>query len=118
GARAAADLLSRRALAHDRRVGARTEHDLLLPREWREVSNRSLKEKRATSWGTLVAWDTVCRRASGHRRYNSLRRYRAALRRHEIVEHARAFGLVFTRRGTCARLARQFGLHPSTVLPH
>jgi hypothetical protein len=48
-----------------------------------------MNQKRATlarrgAWRRPAPWETVCRRASGRRRYNSWRQLRAAMRRREV----------------------------------
>jgi hypothetical protein len=65
-------------------------------------------------WSEPTAWDEVCRRAAGRRHYNSVRRFRATMRRGEVARLLRVQGGL-TARGTQATLARQLGVSRSTV---
>jgi hypothetical protein len=61
-----------------------------------------------------LTWDQRCRLASGRRHYNSVRRFRAQLRRREVARLLRARGTLFDR-GTQARLARELGVSRATI---
>ncbi len=70
----------------------------------------------ATSdWSADTSWDEVCRRASGRRHYNAVRRLHAELRRNDLIERARELGTWLTERGFQAAQARRLGVHRSTV---
>ncbi len=58
------------------------------------------------------SWDEICRRASARRRYNSVRKLRAEVRRFELAEHVRRHGLAH---GEQKALAAQFQVSPSTI---
>lgn len=45
--------------------------------------------KRA-DWQRHTTWETVCKRNSGRRHYNSVRQFRAELRRRQVLEYLRA----------------------------
>jgi DNA-binding CsgD family transcriptional regulator len=79
-----------------------------------------MNQKRAaiagrTAWRRPAAWETVCRRASGRRRYNARRKLNAAMRRHEVERLLVAEGLGLFTWGTQAEIARCLGVHRSTV---
>ena len=57
-------------------------------------------------------WDALCRRASGRRRYNSIRRLRAEVRRVQIAEHLRRHG---RHHGVQKLLAERFGVSAATI---
>ena len=65
-------------------------------------------------WSASTDWETVCRRASWRRYYNSVRRVRALYRRNEVARLLTAQGALFDH-GTQARLARQLGVSRSTI---
>ena len=67
---------------------------------------------RKTWWSQPTDWDTVCRRARGRAKYNSLRRLRAQLRRREVLH------LWFEWRdqpGLQSLIAAHLGVHKSTI---
>src|SRR5262245_62167360 len=66
------------------------------------------------SWSDLTGWDEVCQRAAGRRHYNSVRRFRAIIRRSKVARLLHVQGGL-TERGTQANLARQLGVSRSTV---
>ncbi len=68
-----------------------------------------------SDWSRNTRWDEVCRRASGRRRYNAVRRLHAELRRHDLIERARELGTWLTERGFQAAQARRLGVHRSTI---
>ncbi len=68
-----------------------------------------------SDWSRNTRWDEVCRRASGRRRYNAVRRLHAELRRNDLIERARELGTWLTERGFQAAQARRLGVHRSTV---
>jgi DNA-binding NarL/FixJ family response regulator len=41
-------------------------------------------------WQRHTTWETVCKRNSGRRHYNSVRQFRAELRRRQILAYLRA----------------------------
>ncbi len=63
-------------------------------------------------WGRETDWDTVCRRASGRRSYNSLRALQAKLRRAEVERLWVEAGCVY---GAQARIARQLAVSEATI---
>ncbi len=64
-----------------------------------------------------MTWGQVCRRAGGRRGYNAQRQFAAAYRRSEVARlllagvGRRHSGLT----GQQAEIARQLGVHPSTI---
>jgi hypothetical protein len=66
------------------------------------------------AWSDKTDWETVCRRASWRRYYNSVRRFRAICRRCEVARLLNAQRALFDR-GTQARLARLLGVSRSTI---
>lgn len=65
------------------------------------------------SWSAQTDFETVCKRASGRRRYNAKRRAKA-LERFKIVLEL-TFPSEGRKRGSQARLARALGVHRSTI---
>lgn len=65
-----------------------------------------------TTWSKRTSWDAVCRRASGRRRYNSVRQLRALLRQIEVARLLRTYHWA---RGARARIARELGVTPGTI---
>jgi len=63
-------------------------------------------------WSQRVDWDTVCRRARGRARYNALRRFRAQLRRREVLHlwHRRG-----DKPGLQTLIAAHLGVSKSTI---
>jgi DNA-binding NarL/FixJ family response regulator len=60
------------------------------------------------AWSTSTDFDTICRRASGRRRYNAVRQLRAELRRFQVAR--------FLRQGLLqCHMAVELGVHPSTI---
>jgi hypothetical protein len=68
---------------------------------------------RNNTWGAPVDWDTVCRRASGRRRYQSCRRLQRAVRRHQVLRLLRQYGGLVA--GVQTRIARELHCHRSTI---
>ncbi len=66
------------------------------------------------AWSDKTDWETVCRRASWRRHYNSVRWFRAHYRRSEVARLLNVQGSLFDR-GTQARLARLLGVSRSTI---
>jgi hypothetical protein len=60
-----------------------------------------------------LSFDRICHRAGGRRHYNAVRQFRALARRLKVLELADRFGLFL--RGAQARIARELGVHRSTV---
>jgi hypothetical protein len=68
-------------------------------------------------WTVPTAWDEVCRRAGGRRRYNAGRRFLRDERRARIVCRLAGTGLLYERgrSGLQAVLARELRVSPSTI---
>jgi len=68
-------------------------------------------------WGAPTDWDTVCRMASGRRRWNALRRLLADLRRIEVLRFMVELGPDYSplQRGLKARISRALGVSPATI---
>ena len=83
--------------------------------------------ERRTWWSDATDPDTVARRAAGRRRYNSVRKFRAAYRRAEVsrlvLELMQAYDECESRSrpaamfgwGIQSEVARRLGVHRSTV---
>ena len=63
-------------------------------------------------WSAPTSWTEVCQRANGRRKYQSIRRLQARLRRQQIARHLRREGLSY---GVQARLARTLGVSKATI---
>src|ERR1700752_723030 len=63
-------------------------------------------------WSTYTSWTEVCQRANGRRRYHSIRRLHARLRRQQVARHLRREGLGY---GVRAQLARTLGVSKATI---
>lgn len=70
-----------------------------------------------SEWRCRTDWNAVCRRASGRRRYNAMRRERAETRREAMAEAIDALGPAawFFRRGLAVILGAAFGVHRTTA---
>ena len=68
-------------------------------------------------WSRPIRWDEVCRRAAGRRHYNAIRTVRRALRRREVARLLVKYGGLYgpSSHGLQARIARQLGVHRSTI---
>lgn len=66
----------------------------------------------ASSWSAFTTTSEANRRAAGRRHYNAMRRFNGDLRRVEVGKLITAYGL---GRGVKARIARELGVHPSTI---
>ena len=66
-------------------------------------------------WAAPTSRDEAYRRASGRRRYNAWRQFRAAYRRHQIIDVALQLRLGFFARGAQAAIARALGVSRSTI---
>ena len=64
------------------------------------------------TWGAATNWTEVCERASGRRRYHSVRRLQVLLRRRKVARCLAREGLGY---GVRARLARQFKVSKATI---
>jgi Arc/MetJ-type ribon-helix-helix transcriptional regulator len=64
------------------------------------------------AWSAYTSWTEVCRRANGRRKYHSLRRLHARLRRQQVAQHLRREGLGY---GVRAQLARTLGVSKATI---
>jgi hypothetical protein len=64
------------------------------------------------TWSAPTSWTEVCERASGRRRYHSVRRLRVRLRRRQVARCLVREGLGY---GVRARLARQFQVSEATI---
>lgn len=75
-------------------------------------------EARNSSWSNPTSDDEAARRAAGRARYNSVRQLNAMVRRGMLVDDwrqmARNGGSLFDY-GARARLAKEFGVHRSTI---
>jgi hypothetical protein len=65
------------------------------------------------SWTAYTAFDAVCRRAAGRSRYHALRQFQRAQRRCQVVHLLGKYGL--GRYGVLSRIARDLGVHRSTI---
>jgi hypothetical protein len=65
------------------------------------------------SWSAPTGFDEVCRRAAGRRRYHSVRRFLADLRRDKVTELIAQYGYIDW--GIRASIARMLGVHRSTI---
>ena len=63
-------------------------------------------------WSAPTSWAEVCQRVGGRRRYHSVRRLRARLRRHRVARCLAREGLGY---GVRARLARTLGVSKATI---
>jgi hypothetical protein len=63
-------------------------------------------------WSADTSWTEVCQRANGRRKYHSLRRLHARLRRQQVARHLRREGLGY---GVKARLACTLGVSKATI---
>jgi Arc/MetJ-type ribon-helix-helix transcriptional regulator len=66
----------------------------------------------ANIWSAPTSWTEVCQRANGRRKYHSLRRLQARLRRQQVARPLRREGLGY---GVRARLARTRGVSKATL---
>jgi DNA invertase Pin-like site-specific DNA recombinase len=66
----------------------------------------------ASSWSAPTSGSEVHRRAAGRTKYNSVRRFKADLRRVEVQKLFAQYGFA---RGARARIARELGVDRSTV---
>jgi hypothetical protein len=64
------------------------------------------------AWSAPSSWREVCQRANGRRKYHSIRRLHARLRRRQVARHLRHEGL---GHGVRARLARTLGVSKATI---
>ena len=67
------------------------------------------------NWSDYTSELHAYARASGRRHYNSVRKFRATLRRMEIVDWAHRHDTTTIARGIQSRLAEVFGVHRSTI---
>ena len=65
------------------------------------------------NWSTPTDWQTVCRRAYGRRRWNSLRSFLANQRRKQLLTLVIELGGL--ERGAQSRIAHALGVHRSTI---
>jgi hypothetical protein len=64
------------------------------------------------TWSAYTSWTEVCQRANGRRKYHSIRRLHARLRRRQVARHLRREGLGY---GVRAQLARILGVSKATI---
>jgi Arc/MetJ-type ribon-helix-helix transcriptional regulator len=64
------------------------------------------------AWSAPTSWTEVCQRVNGRRKYHSLRRLQARLRRQHVAQHLRHEGLGY---GVRAQLARTLGVSKATI---
>src|SRR4051812_48296622 len=68
------------------------------------------------TWSEPTTHEAVCRRASGRRHYNAWRSFRACERRMHVARLLRQYTQEGApRHGAQARVARELGVHRSTV---
>jgi hypothetical protein len=67
----------------------------------------------SNNWSAATDPETVARRAGGRQAYNWQRQVARTVRRWRLVRLLKKYGL--WRRGTLARIARELGVHRSTV---
>lgn len=67
---------------------------------------------RKGSWQTPTTWSEMHRRACGRRHYNSVRTFRATLRRGQVFRLLLAWGF---HHGVQADLSRHFGVSEATI---
>lgn len=67
---------------------------------------------RESNWSAPTDPETVARRAAGRRKYNSLRQFRAALRRRELGKLLVTLGLGY---GVRSAAARRLGISQATI---
>jgi len=65
------------------------------------------------NWSARVSWQEVCARAAARRKYNSLRKFRAAERRQQVLELALELGGL--HRGVQSRIAEVLQVHRSVI---
>jgi hypothetical protein len=66
----------------------------------------------SAEWSAIVSNDSAYRRAAGRRAHNLRRQFAAATRRAEVARRLTRYGI---GRGVRARIARELGVHPSTI---
>jgi DNA invertase Pin-like site-specific DNA recombinase len=66
----------------------------------------------ASSWSAPTSTSEAHRRAGGRRKYNSVRRFRADMRRVEVQKLFAEYGFAH---GARSRIARELNVHRSTV---
>ena len=66
----------------------------------------------SNNWSEYVSFDATCRRAGGRRHYNAGRQLQVLLRRNQV---AKLFGVYGFEHGAQAAIARQLGVHRSTI---
>lgn len=71
------------------------------------------REVRKIDWRAEATWTTVCRRASGRRRYNAWRRFTADHRRVMILRRLDELGGL--QHGVQAQLARELDVSAATI---
>jgi hypothetical protein len=64
-------------------------------------------------WEARTDFETVCRRAAGRRAFNAKRRFLRLVRRRKVFDLLEIYGL--RTWGACTRIARELGVHRSTV---
>jgi hypothetical protein len=67
------------------------------------------------SWARPTTHEEVVRRAAGRRHYNAVRQARAEQRRQKVLDLARNWGVSLVEPGVQGALARQLGVHRSTI---
>jgi hypothetical protein len=63
-------------------------------------------------WSQRTTWDTVCKRVAGRAKYNAVRRFKAELRRGEVLQLLHAWGW---RHGVQVRIAEALRVSESTI---
>jgi len=67
----------------------------------------------SNAWSAPTSFDTVCRRAGGRSAYNAWRHAIRELRRSQVAKLLSRYPPL--ERGTVRGIARELGVHPSTV---
>lgn len=68
-----------------------------------------------TKWSRRTSWSEVCKRASGRRLFQAMRRHRQRQRRQGLHRTAFAYRITWGKRGFQSKLARALGVHRSTI---
>lgn len=85
------------------------------PKSWR-LHARLHAAGAVSGWKRRTAWDEVCRRASGRRRYNRLRCYHKEARQLRVAELLQAYGpRAQWPRGTQRRIAAELKVSTATI---
>lgn len=64
------------------------------------------------NWSERKSFDVVCRRASGRRHYNTMRKFQAAWRQNQVINLLSKWGF---DHGVQARIARELNVSEATI---